>query len=351
MQGVAHKLVETLVVDDQRDLVEAAGVRAVDDTTERHVGESGDLAFQLVADRLVAPTDDGVGLDAGAAEFGHRVLRGLRLVFARRADERHQGHVDVADVGWAYIETELSDGLEEGKDLDVANRASDLSDEDVDVVAGQPSDPTLDLIGDVGDDLDGPAQVLAVAFGGDHRGIDRPGGRVGVPGQVLVDEPFVVTEVQVGLTTVIGDEDLPMFKGVHRSRIHVDVWIELLDDNPKTALLEEASEGGGSQALTERTRHPSRHEDVFRHGSSTYPRPATSARSAPWDPGSPVTPVPWTRQRPRAAWRSSVAWPRAVSLSGEPESIRESSTTRSSASSGLTEAAVLWPSSTLATSI
>ena len=63
--------------------------------------------------------------------------------------------MDVADVGRAHIETELSDGLEEGKDLDVANRAADLSNEDVDVVAGQPSDPTLDLIGDVGDDLDG----------------------------------------------------------------------------------------------------------------------------------------------------------------------------------------------------
>ena len=66
-----------------------------------------------------------------------RVLGGLGLLLARRADERHQRDVDVADVLAADVEAELPDGLEEREDLDVADGAADLGDHDVDVV-GRP---------------------------------------------------------------------------------------------------------------------------------------------------------------------------------------------------------------------
>ena len=45
---------------------------------------------------------------------------------------------------------------------------------------------------------------------------------------VLVDEALVVTEVEVGLATVVGDEHLAVLERVHRARIDVDVRIELL---------------------------------------------------------------------------------------------------------------------------
>ena len=69
-----------------------------------------------------------------------RVLRRLGLLLARRADERHQGDVDVADVLAADIEAELPDGLEEREDLDVADRAADLGDDDVGAVVGEAAD-------------------------------------------------------------------------------------------------------------------------------------------------------------------------------------------------------------------
>ena len=85
----------------------------------------------------LAAADDGVGLDAAAAQLGDRVLRRLGLLLARRADERHERDVDVADVVAADVEAELPDGLEEREDLDVADRAADLGDHDVDVVGRQ----------------------------------------------------------------------------------------------------------------------------------------------------------------------------------------------------------------------
>ena len=285
-------------MDDQRNLVEAVCVRAVHDAAERHVGEAGDLPLQVVADRLVAPAHDGVGLDARAAQLGDRVLGGLRLVLPGRADVRHQRHVHVADVRAAHVQAELPDGLQEGKDLDVADRAAHLGDEDVHVVACEPPDPPLDLIGDVRDDLDGLSQVLTAPLGGDDSRVDRAGGGVGVPRQVLVDEPLVVAEVQVGLAAVVGNEDLAVLERVHRARIDVDVRIQLLDHDPEATLLEEPSEGCCGEALTERTRHATRHEDVFRHGASIYPGRADRARSRPGIGRSEVT-LPAGRKTPR----------------------------------------------------
>jgi hypothetical protein len=68
------------------------------------------------------------------------VLRGLRLLLARRPDERHERHVHVEDVLAADVLAELPDRLEEREDLDVADGAADLGDHDVDVVVGEAED-------------------------------------------------------------------------------------------------------------------------------------------------------------------------------------------------------------------
>ena len=134
-QHVAHDIVEALVVEDQRQLVDVAGVGGVDHGTLVDVAEVGDLALEVVAQRLFAAAHDHVGLDAAAAQLGDRVLRRLGLLLARRADERHQRDVEVADVVASGLLAELADGLEERKDLDVADGAADFGDDDVDVVA------------------------------------------------------------------------------------------------------------------------------------------------------------------------------------------------------------------------
>ena len=152
-----------------------------------------------------------------AAQLGDRVLRRLRLLLPRD-QVGHQGQVDVADVVAADVPAELPDGLNERHDLDVADGPADLDDDDVDVLVGQALDPVLDLVGDVGDDLDGPAQEVAAALLRDDGAVDAAGGRVGAPGEVLVDEALVVAEVEVGLAAVLGDEDLAVLPGVHGAR-------------------------------------------------------------------------------------------------------------------------------------
>ena len=58
--------------------------------------------------------------------------------------------------------------------------------------------------------------------------------------EVLVDEPLVVPEVEVGLGAVLGDEHLAVLERAHRARVDVQVGIELLGLHAEAARLEEA---------------------------------------------------------------------------------------------------------------
>ena len=96
-------------------------------------------------------------------------------------------------------------------------------------VAGDAPDALLDLVGDVRDDLDRAAEVVAAALLGDDRLVDPARRDVAELGQVLVDEALVVAEVEVGLGAVVGDEDLAVLVRRHRARVDVDVGVELQD--------------------------------------------------------------------------------------------------------------------------
>jgi hypothetical protein len=160
--------------------------------------------------------------------------------------------VEVEEVVTANLGAELADRFEEGQALDVADRAADLDDHHVDVgVLGHGPDPELDLVGDVRDDLDGLAEVVAPTLLLDHRQPDLPRGHRGAAEEVLVDEPLVVAEVEVGLAAVLGDEHLAVLEGVHRAGIDVEVGIELLEGHLEAAGLEQPSERCGGDALAE----------------------------------------------------------------------------------------------------
>jgi hypothetical protein len=197
------------------------------------------------------------------------MLGGLGLLLPRGADEGHQGDVDVEHVVPADVLAELPDGLQEGEDLDVADGAADLGDDHVDFVGGQAPDAVLDLVGDVGDDLDGIAQVVAPALLGQHRLIDRSGGGVGVAVQGHVDEAFVVAEVEVALAAVVGDEHLPVLEGVHGPRIEVDVRVELLHGDPQPPALQQGAQRRGGEPLPQAGRDATRYKDVLGHRPTT----------------------------------------------------------------------------------
>ena len=202
-------------MDDEWNLIEALGISCVDDALDWNVAQAGDLALQLIGNGFFASAHDRIRLDSAAAKFGDRVLCRLCLLLARWSDEWHQRDMQIENVSRADVESELADRLQERQDLDVADRSADLGDDDIGFVGGELANPMLDLIGDMGDNLHGPPEVVAAAFGSDHRRVDRTCGRVRSAGQTFIDEPLVVAKVKVGFTPVIGDENLAVFERVH----------------------------------------------------------------------------------------------------------------------------------------
>ena len=193
----------------------------------------------------------------------------------------NQRQVQVADVVAADVPSELADGLQERHDLDVADRAADLDDDDVDAVAAEATDPFFDLVGDVRNYLHGLAEVVAATLLCDHRRIDLSRRRVRVLVEVLVDESLVVPEVEIRLTAVLGDEDLAVLERVHGAWVDVDVGVELAHRDPETTRLEQSAQGGGGEPLAERAHHATRHEHVLRHALLRFGRhPRLSERPA-----------------------------------------------------------------------
>ena len=161
------------------------------------------------------------------------------------------------------VDRELPDRLQERQRLDVAHRAADLRDDDVDVLAlAHELDAVLDLVRDVRDDLDGAAEVVAAALLADDRVVDRARGDVGGARGVRVREALVVAEVEVGLGAVLGHEHLAVLERRHRARVDVDVGVELLEGDLQPAGDQQAADRGRRDALAERRDHAAGDEDV-----------------------------------------------------------------------------------------
>src|SRR5574340_1570469 len=95
----------------------------------------------------------------------------------------------------AILEAHLADRLEEGQRLDVAHGAANLDQRDVGALRAL-ADRQLDLVGDVRDDLDRAAEVVAAALLVDHRLVDLTGGEVVALAHARAGKALVMTEVE-----------------------------------------------------------------------------------------------------------------------------------------------------------
>ena len=86
-------------------------------------------------------------------------------------------------------------------------------------------------------DLDCLSQIVAVALAVNDRLVDASRRYTVVLCGAYACEPFVVTQVEVGLKAVLRDVAFTVFVGVQRTWIDVDVRVELLDGDLKTASL------------------------------------------------------------------------------------------------------------------
>ena len=80
----------------------------------------------------------------------------------------------------------------------------------------------------------------------------------------MIDVAFVVAKVEVGFGAVVGDEHLAVLERRHRSRIDIDVRIELLHRHFEAAFDQQPAEGRRRNSLPQRGDHAAGNEDVLR---------------------------------------------------------------------------------------
>ncbi len=93
------------------------------------------------AQRVLRAANEHVGLNTDLPELADRVLRRLGLQLFGRLQIRHEREVNVEAILLAHVERELANRFQKRQALDVADRAADLGDHDVDafVVALRPA--------------------------------------------------------------------------------------------------------------------------------------------------------------------------------------------------------------------
>ncbi len=235
--------VEALVGETEGNFVDGRDGGGADDGALFDVAEGGDFLLHLAAQRAVGAAEQDVGLDADGEQLLDGVLRGLGLELLRGGDVGDQREVDEECVFAAEFLAHLADGFEERQRFDVADGAADFDDGDVSAVGRDLAHGVFDFVGDVRDDLDGFAEVVAAALFEDDLLVDAAGGEVVVARERRVGKALVVAQVEIGFGAVVGDKDFAVLEGRHGAGVDVQVRVELHHVDAQAAALKQAADG------------------------------------------------------------------------------------------------------------
>ena len=122
-----------LALQHEGHLVDGGHVDGLDDGLLRHVAEESHLAKDVGVELVLGAEDEHVGLYAELLQLLDGVLGGFRLVLLSGGDEGDVGQMDAEAVA-AELPAQLADTLDEGERFDVAHGATDLGDDEVELV-------------------------------------------------------------------------------------------------------------------------------------------------------------------------------------------------------------------------
>ena len=178
------------------------------------------------------------------------MLCGLCLEFLRRCDERNQRDVNEHCVLAPQLLAHLADGFHKGQRFNVADRAANFNYRDINVLRNFLH-RRLDLVRYVRNHLDCLSEVVAAPLFRDDLLVNAAGCPVVFARKFGVSETFVMTQVEVSFSTIVGNENFAVLEGRHGARIHVQIWIEFHDVDSDPAALEQAPDRSRSQSLAQ----------------------------------------------------------------------------------------------------
>ena len=102
----------------------------------------------------------------------------------------------------------------------------------------------------MGDHLHGRAQILSAAFLIQYVPVHLAGGQVRILIQILIDEPFVVSQIQIRLRSVLCHVYFSVLVGAHGSRIYIDIGIQLLCRDLQASRLQKSPQRSRRDSLS-----------------------------------------------------------------------------------------------------
>ena len=261
-QLAQHHFVEFFLLHQQGHVVDGVRVDALNHSVCPDVAEPRQLGAHVGGQRVFGAADQDVRLHPKLKELLDRVLGGFGFQFPCSRQVRHECQVHHQGVLGAFP-LHLTHSLDVGQGFNVPHGSADFCDHEVVVLLGaQDLDTTLDLVGDVRDDLNGLAQVFPTTLFVDDALVDASSGDVVGLGGLNVEETLVVAQIQICLRTVNRHVAFPVLVRVQRARVHIDVRVQLLDGHGVPARLEQLGQGGTDNALAQAAAHTASDKNV-----------------------------------------------------------------------------------------
>ncbi len=121
----------------------------------------------------------------------------------------------------------------------------------------------FDFIGNVGNNLDCFAEIVATAFFVNDTLVNAAGCDIVGACGLYVCKTLVVSEVKVSLMSVYGHIAFAVFVGVEGSGVDVDIRVKLLNGHAVSAGFQQTSKRGRNDAFAKGGHNASGHENVF----------------------------------------------------------------------------------------
>ena len=240
-------------------------VASLDNALRAHITEKRDLPFLIGRDRTVAAAKKDIRLNADRAQLFYRVLRRLclHLTGTRNVGQKRQVNEDGSVL--AEFLAKLTDGFEKWQALNIADCSPDLTEDEVHV-SGITQHEVFDRVGDVRNDLNRRAKEITATFFFKNGLIDPPRRDVVALFCRHASEALIVAEIEVRFCTVICHEHLTMLVRRHRSRVDVQIRVELTKADLIAPCLEQRAKRRRRNAFSKGGDHAARNKNITRHG-------------------------------------------------------------------------------------
>ena len=265
-QVVADAVGQSLVLQHHGNFIQRRRSHILNNIFFPDVAEHTDLPLHILRNFQLGTANDHVRLDADGQQFLDGVLGRLGFQLVGAGNVRHQGNMDVHGVSSAHLGHELTDRLQERCAFDIAYCTADLCDDHIRIgLLADTVNTVLDLVGDVRNYLYCTAQIVAPALLVQNGPVNLTGGDIVVDGKAFVNKALIVTQIQVRLCAVIGNEHFAVLIRTHRAGVNIDIRIKLLNGDLIASGFQQATQRSRSDSLTQTGHNAAGDEYIFWH--------------------------------------------------------------------------------------